>query len=199
MHPNINNYISENFYDGRLITNTKNQNRKIEYKIDSLIKSEGIHTILMNHSDRSQTSEEECEVIKKLMNQLIGCDYTDYDNSKRKLTIEDILIVSPYNAQVNFLKARLEKGVQIGTFDKFQGSEKIISIISMTTSSIEDLSRNKKFFFNRNRLNVGISRAKCCSIILFNKKLLEPPPKTHDEFKLINNFQKLLKYIVKAD
>ena len=199
LHPNINNYISENFYDGRLITNTKNQNRKIEYKKDSLIKSEGIHTILMNHSDRSQTSEEECEVIKKLMNQLIGCDYTDYDNSKRKLTIEDFLIVSPYNAQVNFLKARLEKGVQIGTIDKFQGSEKIISIISMTSSSIEDLSRNKKFFFNRNRLNVGISRAKCCSIILFNQKLLEPPPKTHDEFKLINNFQKLLKYKVKTD
>ena len=43
------------------------------------------------------------------MNQLIGCEYADYDNSKRKLTIEDILIVSPYNAQVNFLKARLEK------------------------------------------------------------------------------------------
>ena len=49
----------------------------------------------MNHTDRSQTSEEEYEVIKKLMNQLIGCEYTDYDNSKRKLTIEDILIVSP--------------------------------------------------------------------------------------------------------
>ena len=56
LHPNINNYISENFYDGRLITNTKNQNRKIEYKKDSLIKSEGIHTILMNHS-RSITNQ----------------------------------------------------------------------------------------------------------------------------------------------
>ena len=55
----------------------------------------------------------------------------------------------------------------------------------------------KQKFFNRNRLNVGISRAKCCSIILFNQKLLEPSPKTHEEFKLINNFQKLLKYKIK--
>ena len=58
------------------------------------------------------------------MNQLIGCEYTDYDNSKKNFTIEDILIVSPYNAQVNFLLARLEKGAQIGTIDKWQGAEK---------------------------------------------------------------------------
>ena len=37
LHPNINNYISENFYDGRLITNTKNQN-SIEKSILDKIK-----------------------------------------------------------------------------------------------------------------------------------------------------------------
>ena len=199
LHPNINNYTSENFYDGRLVPHTKNQNRKIEYKKESIIKSEGIHTILMNHTDRSQTSIEEFEVIKKLMSQLIGCDYTDYDNSKRKLKIQDILIVSPYNAQVNFLKARLDKGAQIGTIDKFQGMEAPVSIISMTSSTVEDLPRNKQFFFNRNRLNVGISRAKCCSIILFNPKLLESPPKDLEDFKLINNFHKLMKYKINYD
>ena len=33
--------------------------------------------------------------------------FTDIDKKERPLTIEDFLIVSPYNAQVNFLLARL--------------------------------------------------------------------------------------------
>ena len=133
------------------------------------------------------------------MKQLIGCKFTDYDKSDRKLTIEDILIVSPYNAQVNFLAARLNKGARVGTIDRFQGQQAPISIISMTSSSVEDLPRNKAFFFNRNRLNVAISRAQCSSIILFNPKLLESAPTNYEEFKLINNFQKLMKFEAKTD
>ena len=199
LHPNINTFTSENFYENRLLTEPNNINRKIEYSADCMIKSEGIHTILMNHTDRSQTSIEEYEVIKKLMKQLIGCKFTDYDKSDRKLTIEDILIVSPYNAQVNFLAARLNKGARVGTIDRFQGQQAPISIISMTSSSVEDLPRNKAFFFNRNRLNVAISRAQCSSIILFNPKLLESAPTNYEEFKLINNFQKLMKFELKTD
>ena len=48
----------------------------------------------------------------------------------------------------------------------------------------------------RNRLNVAISRAQCSSVILFNPKLLKTAPKDYEEFKRINNFQKLLKYRV---
>ena len=196
LHPNINTFTSENFYENRLLTDPNNINRKIEYSTDCMIKSEGIHTISMNHTDRSQTSIEEYEVIKKLMKQLIGCKFIDYDKSERKLTSEDILIVSPYNAQVNFLAARLDKGARVGTIDRFQGQQAPISIISMTSSSVEDLPRNKAFFFNRNRLNVAISRAQCSSIILFNPKLLESAPTDYEEFKLINNFQKLMKFSV---
>ena len=69
----------------------------------------------------------------------------------------------------------------------------------MTSSDLESLPRNKSFFFNKNRLNVSVSRAQCLSIIIFNQKLLEIPPLTHEEFKLINNFQKLLKYKINTD
>jgi superfamily I DNA and/or RNA helicase len=86
------------------------------------------------------------------------------------------------------------KDIRCGTVDRYQGMEAPIVIISMTSSSVEDLPRNKKFFFNRNRLNVAISRAQCASIILINPKLLENSPADLEEFKLINNFQKLMKY-----
>ena len=148
----------------------------------------------MKHEDRSQTSLEELEIVKKLMDQLIGSNFRDFDNSERKISVNDILVVSPFNAQVNFLKSRLHKDAKIGTIDKFQGMEAPITIISMTSSSVEDLPRNKKFFFNRNRLNVAISRAQCSSIVLLNPKLLNSPALDYEEFKLMNNFQKLLNF-----
>ena len=64
----------------------------------------------------------------------------------------------------------------------------------MTSSDLESLPRDKSFFFNRNRLNVAISRAQCCSIVLLNKELLSSPPLDYEEFKLMNNFQKLLNF-----
>ena len=194
MHPNINSFVSENFYENKLLTNPENKNRKIELPPNFYIDKEGIHTIMMDHEDCAQTSEEELKKIDEIIKKLIGKKFTDADKKERPLTIEDFLIVSPYNAQVNFLLARLPEGTRCGTIDRFQGQQAPVTIISMTSSDLESLPRDKSFFFNRNRLNVAISRAQCLSIILFNPKLLESPPKTYEEFQMINNFQKLLKY-----
>ncbi|WP_440677397.1 TM0106 family RecB-like putative nuclease [Candidatus Pelagibacter sp. HIMB1587] len=199
MHPNINSFVSENFYENKLLTNPENQKRKIDLPNNFFIKNEGIHTILMNHEDCTQTSEQEFKKIDEIIKKLIGKKFTDINNKVRPLSIEDFLIVSPYNAQVNFLLARLPAGTRCGTIDRFQGQQAPVTIISMTSSDLESLPRDKSFFFNRNRLNVAISRAQCLSIILFNPKLLESPPKTYEEFKMINNFQKLLKYQVNTD
>ncbi len=197
MHPNINSFISENFYENKLLTNPENKIRKIEFPKNFFINNEGIHTILMDHEDCTQTSEQEFKKIDEIIKKLIGKKFTDSDKKERPLKIEDFLIVSPYNAQVNFLLARLPEGTRCGTIDRFQGQEAPVTIISMTSSDLESLPRDKSFFFNRNRLNVAISRAQCLSVILFNPKLLESPPKTYEEFKMINNFQKLLKYKIK--
>ena len=191
LHPKINNFISPSFYEGRLLTHSNNKKRKINFIKGSPIISEGVHYIQMDHEDRTQTSDEEYQVISKIMKQLLASKFVDKDNKVRDLTIEDILIVSPYNAQVNYLKERLDKNSRVGTVDKFQGQESPICLISMTTSDIENLPRNKKFFFNRNRLNVAVSRAKCASIILFNPRLLDTAPADYEEMKMLNNFYKL--------
>jgi uncharacterized protein len=56
------------------------------------------------------------------------------------------------------------------------------------------MPRNREFFFNKNRLNVAISRSQCVSIILFNPNLLDVYPTTEDQLKLFNNFCKILKF-----
>jgi hypothetical protein len=78
--------------------------------------------------------------------------------------LDDILVVSPYNMQVNHLRDILPLGARVGTVDKFQDQEAAVVLISMTTSSGDDLPRNIEFLYSRNRLNVAISRARCLSI-----------------------------------
>ena len=199
MHPNINVFISENFYEKKLLTDITAESRKINYPKNFFINNDGIHTILMDHTDCSQTSEAEFKKIDEIIKKLIGQKFIDSDKTERPLTISDFLIISPYNAQVNFLLERLPNGTRCGTIDRFQGQEAPITIISMTSSDIENLPRDKSFFFNRNRLNVAVSRAQCSSIVLLNPQLLEAPPKTLEEFKMINNFNKLLKYKTKTN
>ena len=150
----------------------------------------------MKHEDNSQKSLEELKIIQKLIKQLVGANFID-NKMKRKLSIKDILVVTPYNVQVNYLLANLPEGTRIGTVDKFQGQQAPITIISMVTSDTDSLPRNKNWFFNRNRLNVALSRSQCSSIILFNPNLLKTAPTDYEEIKLLNNFHKLLKFQVK--
>ena len=137
-----------------------------------------------------------------MYSKIIGSKYKD-EKGNGTLSTKDIIAISPFNVQRNLLYQNLSKkhstDVRVATIDKIQGQEGKVVIISMTSSDAEDLPRNKAFFFNRNRLNVAISRAQCSSIILLNPCLLESAPTDYEEFKLINNFQKLMKFEVKTD
>jgi superfamily I DNA and/or RNA helicase len=83
-----------------------------------------------------------------------------------------ILVVAPYNLQVN-LRKLLPEGTQVGTVDKFQGQEAAIVIISRTTSKGTEALRGTEFLFNPNRFNVAVSRAECLAIVVHGTELLE--------------------------
>ena len=103
----------------------------------------------------------------------------------RSMTINDILIVSPYNAQVFNLAERLPKA-RIGTVDKFQGQQAPVVIYSMATSSPEDAPRGMEFLYSANRFNVATSRARCACILVANTRVFEPECQTPRQMKLIN-------------
>jgi uncharacterized protein len=77
--------------------------------------------------------------------------------------------------QVTLLKKRLPQGARVGTVDKFQGQEAPVVLVSMATSFGGDAPRGTEFLFNRNRLNVAISRAKCLAVVIKGRRLLELP------------------------
>ena len=197
LNSELNSFISNNFYEEKLICDTTTDKRIITFKKNGMIKKSGIHYLKMNHKNNIQTSIEEFEVVRDLLNEMIGLDFND-NGKKRKLGIDDFLVISPYNTQVNLLISKLEQSnivnPKVGTIDKFQGQQAPVTIVSMTSSDADSLPRNKEFFFSRNRLNVALSRAQVASIILFNPNLLNTSPKNIEQIKLMNNFFKILNY-----
>ena len=96
------------------------------------------------------------------------------------------MVISPYNAQVNYLKGLLPEKALVGTIDLFQGQEAQVVLISMTTSSKDDLPRNIEFLFSKNRLNVAISRARCLAVIVASSKLMTVSCRSVQEMELVN-------------
>ena len=101
----------------------------------------------------------------------------DSDSSEKPVTLDDILIIAPYNAQVFEIQQRLPEA-RVGTVDKFQGQEAPIAIYSVATSSHADAPRGMEFLYSLNRLNVATSRAKCLSIIVSSPRIFEAECRT---------------------
>lgn len=98
----------------------------------------------------------------------------------------DIIVIAPYNAQVNALRDALPQGIQLGTVDKFQGQGAPVCIVSMTAASVAKTSRGMDFLFSRNRINVAISRAKALGLFFGAPRLREATCVTVEQIRLVN-------------
>jgi predicted RecB family nuclease len=184
MHPSICKIVSDLVYESRLTSDPDTARHHIASKGDLL--SSGICFIEVEHHGNGQTSQEEAERISQLYNSLLGSIFTDRKGQNHVMSIEDILVVSPYNAQVNLLTEKLPKNARVGTVDRFQGQEAPACLISMATSSAEEMPRDIEFLFSLNRLNVALSRAQALAIVVASPRLLDVPCSTLDEMRLVN-------------
>ena len=125
-------------------------------------------------------------MVKAIYASLLKQRYRDKKEKEHAMTPENILVVAPYNAQVNLLKSMLPAGARVGTIDKFQGQEAEAVLVSMTTSSGDDLPRNIEFLFDKHRLNVAISRAKCLAVVIASPELLHIHCGTPQQMELVN-------------
>ena len=141
----------------------------------------------VEHEGNQSHSTEEVACVSLVVESLTNgaATWTDRHGDLQPLTLDDILIVAPYNDQVNRLADRLP-GAKVGTVDKFQGQEAAIVIYSMTTSAPEDAPRGMEFLYNLNRFNVATSRAQCACIVVGNPRLLTPECHTPREMELAN-------------
>ncbi len=188
MHEDICRFISEAVYDARLLPAPGNENQRLVLgpTAHPALQKTGIRFLPVDHEGCSQRSEQEAELVREIYLNLLEQSYTDRESGQHRLKAKDILIVSPYNMQVNLLKQQLPDGARVGTVDKFQGQEAQVVIFSMTTSSGEDLPRYMGFLYSKNRLNVALSRARCLSILVANPRLLTINCNTVEQMELVN-------------
>ena len=188
MHPNLCRFVSDAFYDGRLesVESTAQQTLILSGDADAALAPFGLRFVQVEHEDRTQKSDEEASRLNTVYRELLGQRWVNQRGDTKPITIDDILVVSPYNMQVNLLKQMLPNGARVGTVDKFQGQEGAVVLISMAASSGEHIPRGIEFLFSPNRLNVAISRGRCLSTILASPRLLGVACRSVSQMRLAN-------------
>jgi len=170
MHPDICKIVSHISYDKKLTTD-------IGVKRDRIINGNGLEWIDVEAGpdELCETKEEdidgnsifnihECRAVIELIKKII--------KEKKKFDPEKILIITPYNGQVEklkeFLKDEQMENINVVTVDKSQGSEEDTVIISAVRCDVSSIG----FLKLKNRVMVAISRAKYNLYIVGNAKTL---------------------------
>jgi superfamily I DNA and/or RNA helicase len=191
LHPDICSYTSELFYECRLHSRPGLEIQEI--RSPSPVNGSGLRYVAVPSEGNQSSSPEEADCVRDLVSEILasGTTWIDKHGVERPITLQDILIIAPYNAQVFELQDRISES-RIGTVDKFQGQEAPIVIYSMTTSSYADAPRGMEFLYSLNRLNVATSRAKCVCILVASPSVFEAQCRTPRQMQLANAFCRYL-------
>lgn len=177
LHPALAEPVSRLSYEGRLRAHPSASARELEGV------APGLHPVPVRHTGNATESVEEADEVVAIIHRLIGTPWRSApDAAPRPLADADVIVVTPYNAQQQTIRDRLDaaglRGARVGTVDKFQGQEAAVAIVSLAASSSRDAPRGMEFLLNRNRLNVAISRAQWAAYLVHSPGLLDSLPHT---------------------
>jgi uncharacterized protein len=184
LHPALCDFVSEAFYEDRLTPDPACGSQCVD--AGRWAGGAGVRWRPAWHTGNRTCSAEEVTEVVTGVEALLGRPWTDRHGDRRLLGLDDILVVSPYNAQVARLSAALPPGARVGTVDRFQGQEAAVVIFSLATSSTEDLPRSVEFLYSLNRLNVAVSRARALVVLVCCPDLLRVRCRTPREMRLAN-------------
>ncbi|MCH9739202.1 MAG: ATP-binding protein, partial [Actinomycetia bacterium] len=143
MHPELTKAVSHLQYEDRLESAKVAGLRSLE-EIPP-----GVIPVPVDHRGNTTSCPEEAHEVAAIIESVRGREWIDARDDERqpprRIGLSDILVVAAFNDQVRLIKRQLEQagleGVEVGTVDKFQGKEAPVVIVSMATSSAEDLPR----------------------------------------------------------
>jgi uncharacterized protein len=196
LHPKICSFISEAVYEGRLHPTEDTDKRLIKIPVSAnsslvyVTKEAGIIYVPIRHEGNTQSSDEEANVIKTIVNELVRCTLKN-NTIEQSITLKDIMIVAPYNMQVRNI-ARLIPGARVGSVDKFQGQEAAVVILSMCSSTADAAARGLDFLLDRHRINVAISRAQTLAIVVGSPLIANTKCNRVEQMELVNLFCRVM-------
>ena len=187
LHPDICGFTSEVFYEGKLSSRPGLEGQRVVSA--GPVAGTGLRFLPVSHQGNQNSPDEEADQVANLIRSLVdgkSC-WFDQQGLEKPVTLEDVLIIAPYNAQVFKILERLPRA-RVGTVDKFQGQEAPVVIYSMATSTPVDAPRGMEFLYSLNRLNVATSRARCVCVLVGSPDLFAPECQTPRQMQLANAF-----------
>ena len=194
MHPRLCRFTSETFHDGKLTYADGLEHQEILGDAalrGSGLRGSGPRVVKVAHEGNTNASPEEAAEVARLVRGLVGRQWQDKDGVRRVIGPGEVLVVTPYNAQIRAIEEALAQagcpgGVRVGTVDKFQGREAPVAIYSMATSSADDAPRGLEFLYDPHRLNVATSRARALAVVVASGDLIRVACKTPRQMYLAN-------------
>jgi uncharacterized protein len=196
LHPDVCAFTSEVFYEGRLASEPTLARQALVGVPPA--DGTGLRWLPVEHDGDATESIDEGALIAQLVRQLLEAEarWTDRKGVSHAITLDDVVIVAPYNAHVERVAKALADsgypGARVGTVDKFQGQEAPISIYSMATSSPELAPRGMEFLYSLNRLNVATSRARCVALVVASPALVRVTCHSPRQMQLANALCRLV-------
>ncbi|MGZ6213585.1 MAG: TM0106 family RecB-like putative nuclease [Candidatus Limnocylindria bacterium] len=194
LHPDVNAFTSAAFYKGELKSAPVAARQSLA--APGSLTGTGVRWVPVLHSGNHNSSEEEASAVVELYQALLAGTWTGADGMERAIAPEDLLVIAPYNAQVELLGERLRtvalgapaapREPTVATVDKIQGQQGAVAIYSMATSSQAEMPRSIEFLYSLNRLNVATSRGRCLAIVVASPELLKVRVHTPLQMRLAN-------------
>ena len=188
LHPAICDFTSTVFYDNRLAGIPGLERQAVLG--DGPLAGSGFRQVDVGHRGNTNSSDEEAAVVADLIATFLQMRWRDREGAEHPIGVDDVLVVTPYNAHVRMVGERLRgaglDAVRVGTVDKFQGQEAPIVIYSTATSSAEEAPRGMEFLYDLHRLNVATSRGRAMVVLVSTPELVEVACRTPRQMILAN-------------
>ena len=224
LHPGIADFIGDTFYEGRLTAAHPDQQRQSVLLEGDREPLPPLVYLNVNHDREGAWSIEEAEAIAEFVHALVTrgriTRRTGEEGKFASAAQEegedpllaqkpDILIVTPYSAQVERIEFALGERmnrpdgvdlrpyVRIQTVDKAQGDEAHVAIYSMVRASVQGARHGADFVLSANRFNVAVSRARAVAVVVASPKLLDEVPSNLKHVKSLNPFAAFLERSIK--
>lgn len=196
MHPDIRRFTSEVFYDDRLLGIDGLERQMVLG--DGSYSGSGLRVVDVAHTGNANASPEEAAAVVAVIQDIVGRRWRDKADAEHVLRPQDVLVVTPFNAQIREIDQALAAagvgGVSVGTVDKFQGRQAPVVLYSMASSSAEEAPRGMEFLYDLHRLNVATSRAQCLAIVVASPNLVRVSCSTPRQMNLANALCRLREF-----
>jgi len=188
---------NRHFYEGLLTPNEHIAERKVSYQTKPTKFVFPLHPdrrkvfIDLGHRNATTQSSTEARLIADLVETLLMSGFPP----------EEIGIVTPYRAQARALRSMIRrissddgvlKKLIVDTVERMQGQERELIILSLTTSNPTFALDLADFFFQAQRLNVAVTRARSKLIIVGSTHLFEIELDDEEHREAISRLQDLI-------